>query len=292
MPKLTLLVGPPGSGKTTFAKNILTTDTSIVYINQDSQGKDGHLLNFLTALQYKKDIIVDRMNFNKEQRSKYIDPCRYAGYEIEIHVFHESTETCLNRCISRKNHETIKDPISATRAVSFFFKNYERVQDSEDAKITRYYPEGFKPNVIICDLDGTLCNIDHRKKWVNTEGKKNWPMFFAGIKNDTLNKWCADILYYLSAYTYNDIVFCSGRGSETRKMTQEWLDKIKYNEISLRYKNLFMRQTGDYRKDYIVKEILLDFEILTRYTPYLVIDDRKSVVDMWRRRGLICLQCA
>lgn len=53
-----------------------------------------------------------------------------------------------------------------------------------------------------------------------------------------------------------------------------------------------MRRSGDFRPDYIVKEVILDFEILTRYTPYIIIDDRDQVVKMWRRRGYTCLQCA
>ena len=53
-----------------------------------------------------------------------------------------------------------------------------------------------------------------------------------------------------------------------------------------------MRQRDDFRPDNIVKEMILDFEILTRYTPYFMIDDRKQVVDMWRKRGYTCLACA
>jgi hypothetical protein len=84
-----------------------------------------------------------------------------------------------------------------------------------------------------------------------------------------------------------DAVYCSGRGNEYRMATSNWL-----NENGLGSSNLFMRYTGDYRRDDIVKEILLDFEILTRYTPYFFIDDRQQVVDMWRKRGYTCLQCA
>ena len=40
-------------------------------------------------------------------------------------------------------------------------------------------------NVIVCDLDGTLCDITHRLKY-GSGPEKNWPMFFAGIKDDTL----------------------------------------------------------------------------------------------------------
>lgn len=55
---------------------------------------------------------------------------------------------------------------------------------------------------------------------------------------------------------------------------------------------LLMRPRNDFRKDDVIKENLLDFEILTKYQPYFIIDDRKQVVDMWRRRNLTVLQCA
>jgi hypothetical protein len=54
-----------------------------------------------------------------------------------------------------------------------------------------------------------------------------------------------------------------------------------------------MRQERDYRQDYLIKEQILDFEILTRYTQVLaVFDDRSTVVNMWRKRGLTTLQVA
>lgn len=280
--KLTVLVGPPGSGKSTYAAVNLTLNTS--YINQDSQGKVGHADKFAEAIQDRANIIVDRMNFNKEQRKRYITVAKANGYETEIIVFHESYQTCLNRCEARKDHLTVKDKPTAIKVLDFFFSNYERVQDAEADVVERRWPDIEKPSAIICDLDGTLCNITHRLKWMRGE-KKHWPMFFAGIKDDTVNKWCKQIINVLSAY--HSIVLCSGRGLELEPATKLWLSK---NQIC--YQDLFMRQKGDYRKDNIVKEILLDFEILTRYTPHLAIDDRKQVYQMWRSRDIVTLACA
>jgi len=309
MPKLTLLVGPPGSGKSTFAKNMLLGYAHLsdvnqypVYANQDSQGKMEHLCIFRDALHYKRDVIVDRMNFNVIQRLGYIEQARSFGYEVEIHVFHESYETCIKRAIARKDHETIKDEKAARGAIGFFFKNYGRVQDHEADNVIRHYPEGPKPSAIICDLDGTLANCDHRRHFVRDlpEGKKkNWPAFFDGIKDDKVNQWCADILKGMAQDDHR-IVYCSGRSENERLATAEWLHKHGLDRFyqdsprgvrSTRIPNLYMRMAGDSRMDCIVKEIILDFEILTRYTPYFMIDDRQQVVDMWRKRGFVCLQC-
>lgn len=287
MKQLTLLVGPPGSGKSTHAKVRLGTDTSIVYINQDSQGKAGHLEIFNKTIESGKSIIVDRMNFDKHQRNKYLEPAKNNGYMTTIVVIHESHSECLYRCSKRLGHPTISTEQDALSALDIFFRYYERVSDDEADHVIRFWPKStHKPKAIICDLDGTLCNIDHRLKWMKKDSpKKHWPEFFAGMKDDLVNPWCAGVLAAFQKQI--NIVLCSGRGNEYRPDTEYWLKKH-----AIEYKNLFMRLEKDFRRDDVVKEIILDFEILTRYEPYFFIDDRQQVVDMWRKHGFVCLQCA
>lgn len=293
MPKLTLLVGPPGSGKSTMAKDYEAK--GFVCISQDDQGKAGHIEAFRQAIRDGKDVIVDRMNFSIEQRRNYLQEAPH--YEREIIVLHQSYKVCLERMLKREGHPTIQDERSARGALQTFFTKYERPYENEGFTLRFIYPEGPKQKVIVCDLDGTLCNVEHRRHHVRrTDGqKKDWAAFFRDIPLDPVNQWCADLLRGMASHY--KIIYCSGRDDNQRKMTVEWLEKHGLDSFydplfeTEEKAELYMRNRQDSRQDSIVKEIILDFEILTRYTPHFMIDDRKQVVDMWRRRGFVCLQC-
>ena len=305
MPTLICLVGPPGSGKSTLAK---TEFASHVYVNQDSQGKQGQWEVFETALEARKDVVVDRMGFNKEQRGRYIGPARKAGYDVKIVVLHVPREVCLARCLQREGHETIKDEVNANSALTTFFTKYER-PTSEEGELDFRYPlaSGRQTDVVIVDIDGTIANTDHRLHFMKGP-KKNWPGFFGAMDKDEPNDWCLEIVRSLiGAGRYNKIIFCSGRPDNYREITENWLwrecdlvnqeyldeaesDDEKWGHDT--YEHLFMRPFNDSRKDDLIKEIILDFEILARgYKPIFAIDDRTQVVELWRRRGLVCLQC-
>lgn len=286
--EIILLVGAPGSGKSSFAKSISTH----AYINQDEMGKEQHFRIFESHLENGFSIIVDRMNFSKEQRERYLAPARAQGYKTKIIVFHVPSETCMIRCINRNNHPTIKTPADASRAINFFFSKYERVEDNEADEVVRLGWDGDREPALIFDLDGTMANIDARMHFLEGKvadseetQKKDWKKFFEHIPTDKVNNWCAELLWkFEDSHT---IVFCSGRPDNYKKSTEEWL---KNNNLS--YNNLFMRRRGDYRKDEIVKQIILDFELLPRYDILFVVDDRRQVVDMWRRNDIVCLHCA
>lgn len=286
MKKLIILVGPPGSGKSTTAKSFMYAEYT--YINQDSQGKDGHLKFFMDALLADKNIVVDRLNFNKQQRERYLIPAKGAGYETEIVVLHESYGDCLNRCLNRKDHETIKDSQSAHSALNTFFSKYERVQDDEADKVTRIWPENSnKSSAIWIDIDNTLSDATHREHYLQGP-KKNWTGFFSEMSNDPMNGWCKQILLAMRSVGY-DILICSGRPDNYREQTVAWLTK---NNISPHFYKLFMRPRSDSRPDYIAKEIMYEFEVKTKYDLLFSIDDRKQVIDKIREHGVLVLDCA
>lgn len=84
------------------------------------------------------------------------------------------------------------------------------------------------------------------------------------------------------------IIILSGREERWRPQTERWL---KRHGIS--YDALFLRRSGDRRKDTIVKREIYDAEIAGRYAVRVVFEDRDQVVRMWRDDlQLPCFQVA
>lgn len=144
-------------------------------------------------------------------------------------------------------------------------------------------PEKLK--AIIVDLDGTLCDVDHRVHHVQSK-KKNWKAFNELMVHDKLNDWCFELMKAMSAQGYK-ILFVTGRGEPWRVPTETWLHKH-----SVKYEHLYMRGVLDQREDSDVKEEIYTTSIEQKYQVLFVVDDRKSVVERWRKLELTCLQCA
>jgi hypothetical protein len=139
-------------------------------------------------------------------------------------------------------------------------------------------------DAIIVDLDGTLCNNDHRRHLI--EGTpKDWDWFNRLCYKDTVNEWCAELIARFA--DTHEILFVSGRNEAYRDLTVRWLD-----ENGFCCPSLFMRQNNDFRKDSEVKQEIYNTHIKGKFNVLFCVDDRKQVVDMWRANGLVCLQCA
>ena len=141
-----------------------------------------------------------------------------------------------------------------------------------------------KTKAIIVDLDGTLCNVDHRVSHVQKE-EKDWKSFNEGMVDDGIHHWCYELIESMRKQDYK-IIFVTGRDDSYRSHTVDWLKK---NHVS--YDELYMRVEADHRDDELIKKEIYDRSIQEVYEVLFVVDDRLSVVKMWRKIGLICLQC-
>ncbi len=138
---------------------------------------------------------------------------------------------------------------------------------------------------IIFDIDGTLADCRHRRHFV-TNGNHDWKSFNESMVMDSPIKpiiRLADMLY-----GREQVIFVTGRTEEYREVTEDWLNERLTARFDVR--SLKMRKYKDYRPDCIIKEEILMELKAEGFWPDLVIDDRQSVVDMWRSHGIICLQ--
>lgn len=130
------------------------------------------------------------------------------------------------------------------------------------------------PAAIICDLDGTLALLNGRD-----------PYNAATCEQDILNEPVAMMIRHIPE-TVN-LILVSGRMDTYRPQTCRWLDKH-----GIKPHALYMRPTGDTRKDAIVKREIYEHEIADKFHVLMVWDDRDQVVQMWRSLGLPCFQVA
>lgn len=140
---------------------------------------------------------------------------------------------------------------------------------------------------IICDLDGTLFDISHRLHFI--DGKvKDWDGFSKAIVNDTPIQPILNLikLYHRQGY---DIVFITGRmlNPETYKNTMIQLDSAFCRDYAL-----YGRAVADFRPDHEIKLEIARDKNLTPDNVEFVLEDRNSVVNMWRDNGYTCLQVA
>ena len=109
-PKMLILVGIPGSGKSTFACSLeKAMPWRYRRINQDTlktRRKCEVLCRKVLAEGYVA--VIDRCNFDETQRSHFLNIASEMNVSVECILFDYSVEECISRCDRRKNHETIK----------------------------------------------------------------------------------------------------------------------------------------------------------------------------------------
>ncbi len=138
---------------------------------------------------------------------------------------------------------------------------------------------------ILFDIDGTLASIDHRRIFLD-ETPPNWKQFNAQMGEDIPNQNVVNLYRTLWDSNRYEIIIVTGRNEKFRPVTETWLT---WNEIS--FERLLMRADNDSRADHIIKEEILDTLLNEGKDIAFTVDDRQQVVDMWRRRGITCLQC-
>ena len=171
--------------------------------------------------------------------------------------------------------------------------------------------------MIIFDLDGTLADCEHRRRFVDRNHhdnlkkilskiplestpepaleelwKPDWRKFFESCSDDTPIWPVVRVIESLglNEVTLRDkeIQIWSGRCESVRDRTVHWLKYIIGNST---YSHLKMRPYGDSTPDDVLKESWLDEVFASGKKIDFVFDDRPKVIRMWRRRGIFVFNC-
>lgn len=146
-PSLILLVGIPGSGKTTYAENYIAEHNNTVHISSDqiraelfgneaTQGDNNQVFALMQsrtieALNNGQSVVYDATNVTRKDRSYIIALCP-KFVKIECHIVWAPIETCIERDASR-------DRTVGKAVIDKMLKRFQ----------APYYDEGFNDITVI-----------------------------------------------------------------------------------------------------------------------------------------------
>jgi len=254
MKKVLILQGLPASGKSTYAQEILLKEPGRwVRVNKDSlremahasywsKGNEKFILKLrdiiiLMALEEGKHVIVDDTNF-----SSHIEDIRkLVKGKAEVKVNNSFLEIPVEECIKRD----LKRVNSVGKDVILqMYNNFVR----QPIPAPKYNPN--LEDAIIVDMDGTLAILNDRSPYDVSKcdlDLPNQPVL------ETVYKWQETV----------KIIVVSGRTDDGKELTEKWLQE---NQINYNY--LYMRKSGDMRKDAIIKQEIYEQFIRDKYNPH------------------------
>lgn len=273
--RVLILKGLPASGKSTYAKELVSKNHNWVRVNKDdlrTMMNNGEFSGKLekqivktereiaeNALKLGKNVVIDDTNFNPTHEEYFRDLAIQYGAEFKVKFFDTSLEVCIERDIKRPNGvgETV-----IRKMYNQYLKPKPVVYERNEKLL----------KAIICDIDGTLAHMKNRS-----------PYDWKRVGEDDVDPIIKNLLKDLKEKYV--IILVSGRDKCCMSETEQWL-----KDKDIQYDHLLMRWNSDNRPDTIVKRELFDVYIKDNYDIEFVLDDRNQVVEMWRGLGLKCLQ--
>jgi len=308
MQEIVLTKGIPASGKSTWAKKMVSQSDDWKRVNKDdlremldcsqwSSSNEAFILNIRDhivseSIRKGKNVIVDDTNFESKHFLKMCEIAKSFNKDIMVRelYFPITLEEALKRNSTRER-------VVPEQVIRQFYNKYksglaitERCRIFNEVSLTTLEEEEENlPEAIICDLDGTLALIGDRS-----------PYDASRSEHDYINTPVAEVIRRMKE-AGKKIIFVSGREDKDREPTERFIHnhlddyRLKFiphghefvpgeeihDLIPFEYE-LYMRRTKDMRRDTVVKREIYDKHIKGRYKVLFVIDDRPSVVRMWR----------
>lgn len=286
---LTITIGIPGCGKTTWAKEVKANlkDHGVIcdiferdnYRRLESPNLDLNLYKYTKArekqiteqqvndareaLSKGHHVIIADTNLNHKTRIIWSDLAGEFDLQLQREVFDDPIQHSVHTCWKRnlKRHETV--PVNVLMDMQTRLREYtgQYVYDPRT--------EAELDEAVIVDIDGTLAHMHSRG-----------PFEWSKVGEDHLDKEVASYVDYLNHNGVHVFIF-SGRDSVCRRETEEWL--LRHD---IDYAHLAMRPEGNTQPDYIVKEEMFDLYCKGKYNVTHVIDDRAMMCRHWETMNL------
>lgn len=296
-----ITIGASSSGKSTWAEQMVkSSQGKTVNINRDDErrslyqikgwkgynfGKDRESLvtgvnwaKVIKAHEAGKQVIISDTNLNEKHRQGMIQELKALGYKVTLVWFPVPLEELKRRSASRGGW-AVGDVVLERMAAQFDeqFSQHEELGGSSIVvraeEREQYTPDLSLPKAVIFDTDGTLAEKNDRNAF-------DWDR----VGEDTPRENVVMLSKMLKAAGYT-IINVSGRDGVCMEATAKWYETHGVpNDLHIQ------RDEGDQRPDYIIKEEKFWNEIAPFYNVCFVVDDRNSVVKMWRELGIECWQ--
>lgn len=131
---MVLMVGPPASGKSSFAKDKLVSQ-GYTWINRDTLNTPAKCLKAtLEAVGAGKNVVIDNTNPSKAVRADYIDVAKEAGYVVRCFVMDTPLELAFHMNMFRQSKSEGAVRRIPQVAYNMYKKNFEAPSQSEGFK--------------------------------------------------------------------------------------------------------------------------------------------------------------
>jgi len=307
MSKLVICRGLPGSGKSHWAKEQVKKDyENVIRCNRDdirTMLHEGYFEGPITesnvvmirdsiirtGLKNGKIVISDDTNLKASVVKELAKIARFFESDIEIVDFDIDKEECIRRDSLRQGRANVGEKVINDMFNRYFVNGKFPARPDVNInafKHTLYVADTSKPKAFIFDIDGTCSYSTGRNMYDYTQ-----------VHTDAPHKDVIALAEHL-LLTGFEIIFLSGREDNCFEATSEWLNKhlnlfSQSNTTIVGHPQgipLFMRKSGDFRQDAIIKHEIFHRDIAPNYNVLGVFDDRQQVVDMYRTIGVRCYQ--
>lgn len=129
-PKMIVLVGLPGSGKSTFSKHFVDNVKSTIRVSQDDTGKKSCFETMSKNISNNNLILVDRCNLKVADRKDFTDYLK-GDAKAWAMVFNTEPEECIYRAQHRPDHPTLK-PSGAEKIIKDLHSQFEPIGITEN----------------------------------------------------------------------------------------------------------------------------------------------------------------